>query len=133
MRNCATSSLISPHFSCLSTYCLCLEQVIFELKIMLASGQAVIQELSGLPSFPDISARVISAWTFITETFRHVHVLALRTHWHKEFSAPWTFWQGIFRHLNISAHGYFCTLQSNMDVLAQTFLHLCYCAKMSIC
>ena len=42
-----------------------------------------------------------------------------------------TFRHGIFLHLNILAHGFFGTLQSNMDVLAQTFWHLCYCAKMS--
>ena len=47
---------------------------------------------------------------------------------HEDFLAPWT-----FRHLNISAHGYFGTLQSNMDISAQTFRHLCYCAKMSMC
>ena len=51
------------------------------------------------------------------------------TFWHKEFSAPWSFRHGIFQHLNISAHGYFSTLQSNMDVLAQTFRHLCHCAE----
>ena len=38
-----------------------------------------------------------------------------------------------FRHLHISAHGYFGTLQSNMDISAQTFRHLCYCAEMSMC
>ena len=53
--------------------------------------------------------------------------------WHKEFLAPWTLKHGIFRHLNILAHGYFGTLQSNMDVLPQTFWHLCYCAEMSMC
>ena len=39
---------------------------------------------------------------------------------HKEVLAPWTFWQQ-----KISAFGYFGTLQSNMDILAQTFRHLC--------
>ena len=47
---------------------------------------------------------------------------------HKEVLAPWTFWQQ-----KISAFGYFGTLQSNMDILAQTFRHLCYCAEMSMC
>ena len=42
------------------------------------------------------------------------------------------FWHGIFWHLNILAHGYFGTLQSNNDVSALTFWHLCYCAKMSM-
>ena len=98
----------------------------------------------GLILAPDISARHFGK-TFwhgyvITRTFRQVHVLALRTYWHmgvlspwtfrhglfgtgtfwqKEFLAQWTFRHGIFWHLNISAHGYFGTLQSNMDILAQ--------------
>ena len=38
--------------------------------------------------------------------------------WDKEFSAPWTLWHGICWDLKISALGYFGTLQSNMDVLA---------------
>ena len=91
---------------------------------------------------------------FITGTFRHMHCSALRTFQqmdfstperfdmgnfgmgnfrHEEFSAPEHFGTGIFRHLNISAQGYFGTLQSNMDVLAQTFRDLCYCAKMTMC
>ena len=91
---------------------------------------------------------------FIMGTFWHMPCSALRTFrqinfstperfdmghfrhgefWHEEFSAPEHFGTGIFRHLNISAHGYFGTLQSNMDVSAQTFRHLCYCAEMSMC
>ena len=88
---------------------------------------------------------------FRQESFQHMHRSALRTfrqmdgkvstrgHFgtgnfrHEEFSAPWKFRHGIFWHLNISTHGYFGTLQSNMDVLAQTFRHLCYFTKMSMC
>ena len=53
---------------------------------------------------------------------------------HGEILARWIFGTMNFQHRNISAaHGYFGTLQSNMDVSAQTFWHLCYCAKMSMC
>ena len=56
-----------------------------------------------------------------------------RTFQHGEFLAWGIFGTRNFWHLNISAQGYFGTLQSNMDVSAQTFRHLCYCAKMSPC
>ena len=56
-------------------------------------------------------------------------LFGMGTFWHKELSGPWTFQHRIFRLLNILAHGYFSTLQSNMDVSAQPFWHLCYCAK----
>ena len=62
-------------------------------------------------------------WTFLVQG-----LFGTGTFWHKEFLAPW-----IFRHLNILTHVYFGTLQSNMDVLAQTFWHLCYCTEMSMC
>ena len=102
----------------------------------------------------DISARDISAWTFHhweisaracfgpAEVSAHGHFVSMDvltqghfgmgTFWNKEFLAPWTFWHGIFRHLNILAHGYFGTLQSNIDISAQTCWHLSYCAKMSM-
>ena len=106
---------------------------------MLASSQAVIKELSGLPiiSEPDISARDILAQIFHHKDilahacFSPAHVLAHAHFWHKEFSAPRTFWHRIFWHLYISAHRYFGTFESNMDISAHTFWHLCYCAKMS--
>jgi hypothetical protein len=51
----------------------------------------------------------------------------------KDILAQKRFSKGKFRHLNISAYGYFGTLQSNIDILAQTFCHLCYCAEISMC
>ena len=72
-------------------------------------------------------------WTFQHGTVSKWGLFGRRNFWHEEFPAPWTFRQGIFWHLNILAHGYFGTFQSNMDVLTQTFWHLCYCAENSLC
>ena len=55
------------------------------------------------------------------------------TFWHKEFLAPWTFGHRIFWYLNILAYGYFPTWQSNMNISAQKFVHLCYSAEMFMC
>ena len=65
--------------------------------------------------------------------YRHMDIssqglFGMGTFWHKELSGPW-----IFRLLNVLAHGYFSTLQSNMDIWAQTFGHLCYCGEISLC
>ena len=60
-------------------------------------------------------------------------LFGMGTFWYKEFSAPWMFRHGMFQHLNILAHGYFGTFQSNLDISSQTFRHLCYCAEMSMC
>ena len=72
-------------------------------------------------------------WTFQHQNISTWGIFGTGNFRHEEFSAPEHFGTGIFWHLNISAHGYFGTLQSNMDFSAQTFWHLCYCAKMSMC
>ena len=102
-------------------------------------------------SAPVISARGISARTFHqwdicacacfgpadVPAHRHFvsmdflawgHFGARNFRYHGCFSmghfGTWTFWD---------MHGYFGTLQSNMDILAQTFWHLCYYARMLMC
>ena len=70
-------------------------------------------------------------WTFQHRNVWTWGLFSTGNFWCEEFLALWTFQRGIFCHLNISAHIYFGTLQSNMDVLAQTFWHLCYCEEMS--
>ena len=78
------------------------------------------------------SCRRTGTWTFHlhgrfdTRTFRHGDILAQGIFVTMDR-------HGIFWHLNILTHGYFGTLKSNMDVLEQTFRHLCYCAEMSPC
>ena len=72
-------------------------------------------------------------WTFQPKIILTWEIFGTGNFRCEEFSAPEHFGTGIFRHLNISAPGYFGTLQSNIDILAQTFRHLCYCAKMSMC
>ena len=76
--------------------------------------------------------RRTGTWTFHlhgrfdTRTFRHGDILAQGIFVTMDR-------HGIFWHLNILTHGYFGTLKSNMDVLEQTFRHLCYFAEMSMC
>ena len=93
--------------------------------------------------------RLISALTFrqdtfwlghfIPKTFQHVHVSSLRTYQHVDILSPWMFRQrdfsaqGHFGKRNFLHQGHFGTLQSNMDVTAQTFRLLNYCAEMSMC
>ena len=66
-------------------------------------------------------SRVISARMFHLGTFRHVHLLVL---WmfrqidvttRERFNIG-TFWHDIFWHMNILTHGYFGTLQRNIDI-----------------
>ena len=77
---------------------------------------------------PDILTRVILDGCFI---FRYVQRSAMQTFHYMDVStrkrfAMGTFWHGIFRYLNISAYGYFGTLQNNLDILAVTFQNLGY-------
>ena len=80
--------------------------------------------------------------TFCRETFQYRHIIT-GSFWHGDFSALWTFQYRTFclRHGDFLALGYFCTgtlrhgditplgnfgtIQSNMDISAQTFWHLC--------
>ena len=68
-------------------------------------------------SAPDISARDISA-----RTFRYMDVTTLGN-----------FGIRIFRHMDVLAHVHFGTVQSNLDILAQTFRQRCLCSKISLC
>ena len=61
-------------------------------------------------------------WYFTMGTFWHMHRLALRTFRHRDISAPEHFSTWIFG-----------TLKRDMDILAQTFRHLWYCAEMPMC
>ena len=90
-------------------------------------------------------------------TFSSIDILSPWTFWHREFSTGELFGAGTFQHGDITALGNFDTIQSNIDILAQTFWHLrrnvllcrnvhfaeiyichvsvpkCPCAKISLC
>jgi hypothetical protein len=44
-----------------------------------------------------------------------------------------TFWRKEFRHHGHFGKASFGTLQSNMEILAHKFWHLCYCVEISTC
>ena len=68
----------------------------------------------------DISSRDF----FGTRRFQHENIFL----WHHRGLGTGTFWLK-----DISAHVHFGIVQSNIDILAQTFRHGCPCAKMFMC
>ena len=72
---------------------------------------------------------------FITCTFRHVHVSALRMYRHMDISSLWTFWykvfsaRGLFDTRIFQHHGYFSTAAQVPNVCAEMSILLCKVPK----
>ena len=88
-----------------------------------------------LISAPGISARDISARTFNHRDFSSWGNFGRRRFRHGYTSVPWTFQHSfrIFWKMDILAHIHFGTMQSNIDISAQTFWPGCPCAETSMC